>query len=107
MKKFGYIRYVLFLQSCLTLCDSVDYNPAGSSVHGILQARIMEWVAMLYSRDLPDPGIKPTSLMSPELAGGFFTTSTTWEAQRIQQCNSTLTLSTCLLLFSHSAVLTL
>ena len=30
--------------------------------------------------DLPDPGIKPTSLMSPSLAGGFFTTSATWEA---------------------------
>ena len=30
--------------------------------------------------DLPDPGIKPTSLASPALAGGFFTTSTTWEA---------------------------
>ena len=93
-----------FVQSCLTLCDSVDYNPPGSSVHGIPQARILEWVAMLYSRDLPDPGIKPTSLMSPALAGGFFTTSTTWEAQRIQQCNSSLTLSTCLLLFSHSVV---
>ena len=32
--------------------------------------------------DLPDPGIKPTSLASPALAGGFFTTSTTWEAPR-------------------------
>ena len=31
--------------------------------------------------DLPDPGIKPVSLMSPALAGGFFTTSATWEAQ--------------------------
>ena len=33
--------------------------------------------------DLPDPGIKPTSLPSPGLAGGFFTTSTTWEAQEL------------------------
>jgi len=33
--------------------------------------------------DLPDPGIEPTSLMSPALAGGFFTTSTTWEAYYI------------------------
>jgi len=33
-------------------------------------------------RDLPDPGIKLSSLMSPALAGGFFTTSTTWEGQR-------------------------
>ena len=33
------------LQSCQTLCDPMDYSPAGSSVHGILQARILEWVA--------------------------------------------------------------
>ena len=79
-----------FLQSCLTLCDSMDYNPPGYSVHGVLQARILEWVAMLYSRDLPDPVTKPTFLMSPALAGGFFTTSTTWEAQCILQCNSTI-----------------
>ena len=38
------------LQSCLTLCDPVDCRPPGSSVHGILQARIVEWVAMLSSR---------------------------------------------------------
>ena len=34
------------LQLCPTLCDPVDYSPSGSSVHGILQARILEWVAM-------------------------------------------------------------
>ena len=33
-------------QSCLTLCDPLDWSPAGSSVHGILQARILEWVAI-------------------------------------------------------------
>ena len=38
------------LQSCLTLCDPVDCSPPGSSVHGILQARILEWVAMPFSR---------------------------------------------------------
>ena len=32
------------LQSCLTLCDPIDGSPPGSSVHGILQARILEWV---------------------------------------------------------------
>ena len=37
-------------QSCLTLCNPMDCNPAGSSVHGILQARILEWVAMPSSR---------------------------------------------------------
>ena len=38
-------------QSCLTLRDPMDCNPPGSSVHGILQARILEWVAMTSSRD--------------------------------------------------------
>ena len=50
------------LQSCLTLCNSMDCGPPGSSVHGILQARILEWVAISFSRDLPDPGFKPGSL---------------------------------------------
>ena len=40
----------LVAQSCLTLCDPVDYSPPSSSVHGILQARILEWVAMPSSR---------------------------------------------------------
>ena len=44
-------------QSCLTFCDLMDYT-----VHGILQARIVEWVAFPFSRDLPNPGIKPKSL---------------------------------------------
>ena len=35
------------------------------------------------SRDLPDPGIEPTSFMSPALTGGFFTTSTTWETYSV------------------------
>ena len=37
---------MLVTQSCLTLCDPVNYSPLGSSVHGILQARILEWVAI-------------------------------------------------------------
>ena len=49
----------------------MDYSPPGSSVHGISQARILEWVAISFSRDLSDPGIKPTP---PALAGGFFIT---------------------------------
>ena len=50
------------LQSCPTLCDPVDCSLPDSSVHGILQARIPEWVAIPFSRDLPDPGIEPRSL---------------------------------------------
>ena len=37
-------------QSCTTLCDPVDYSPPGSSVHGILQARVLEWVSISFSR---------------------------------------------------------
>ena len=47
------------LQSCLTLCDAMDCCPPGSSVHGILQARILEWIACLPPGDLPSPGIEP------------------------------------------------
>ena len=44
---------VLVTQSCLTLCDPVDCSPPGSSVHGILQARVLEWVAISFSILLP------------------------------------------------------
>ena len=43
-------------QLCSILCDSLDYT-----VHEILQARILEWVAFPFSKDLPNPGIKPRS----------------------------------------------
>ena len=52
-------------QSCLTLCDPTDCSQPGSSVHGVSQARVLEWGAISYSRDLPNPGIKPASLSSP------------------------------------------
>ena len=48
-------------QSCPTLCDPVDCSPPDSSVHGSLQARILEWIAISFSGDLSDPGIKPGS----------------------------------------------
>ena len=43
------------LQSCLTLCNPKDGNPSGSPVHGILQARILEWVAISFSRGSSQP----------------------------------------------------
>ena len=46
---------VLVAQSCLTLCDLMNCSPPGSSVHGILQARIQEWVAMPPSRGSSQP----------------------------------------------------
>ena len=51
----------LVVKSRLTLCDPMDCSPPVSSVHGILQARILEWVAIPFPRNLPDPGIEPTS----------------------------------------------
>ena len=59
------------LQSCLTLCDPMDCSPPGSSVHGILQARALEWVAMPSSSGSPDPGVEPASLTSPALTGSL------------------------------------
>ena len=53
-------RKVKGAQSCPTLCDCMDCSLLGS-VHGILQARILEWVAIPSPRDLPSPGIEPRS----------------------------------------------
>ena len=48
-------------QLCLTLCNPVDCNLLGFSVHGILQARILEWIAISFSRGSSRPGIEPGS----------------------------------------------
>ena len=68
------------LQFCLTFCAPMNGTPAGSSIHGILQARILEWIAISSSGDLSDSGIKPMSLMTPSLVVRFFTISAAWEA---------------------------
>ena len=60
-------------QSCLPLCDHMDGSTPGSSVHGILQARILEWVAISYSRGSSRPRDKPVSLMFLVLAGRLVT----------------------------------
>ena len=52
---------VFVAQLFLTLCDPVDCSLPGSSIHGILQVRILEWLAMPSSRDLPDPEAEPRS----------------------------------------------
>ena len=62
-------------QSHPILCDPMDCSPPGSSsVHGILQARILEWLPFPTPGDLPTRGTEPVSLLSPTVAGGFFTT---------------------------------
>ena len=62
--------HVKSLQSCPTLCNPMDCSPPGSSVHGILQARILESVAMPSSRGSPYPGIEPASTATPALQAG-------------------------------------
>ena len=52
----------------------MDHSLLGSSVHGILQARILEWVAVPPPGDLPNPGIEPVSLASPALQAGSLPT---------------------------------
>ena len=69
-------------------------NLPGSSVHVIFQARILEWVAIPYSRGSSNPGIKPASLAPLVLAGRFLTPSPTWKA----------TLGFSSVQFSHSVV---
>ena len=67
----------LVTQSCLTLCDPMDCSPPGSSVHGILQARILEWFAMPSSRGSSQP--RDRTQVS-HIADGFFAVCATKEA---------------------------
>ena len=73
---------VLVPQSCLTLCDPMDWSPPASSVHGILQARILEWVAIPFFR-----GIFLTQGSNPGLLHykQILTFWTTREAQVLSQ----------------------
>ena len=64
------IQVKLVTQLCLTLCDPMDCSLPGSSVHGILQARILEWIAIPYSRGSSQP--KDQTQVS-YIAGRFFT----------------------------------
>ena len=61
---------VLVAQLCLTLCDSIDYSPPGFSAHGILQARILEWVAISFSRGSSQSRDQTQAFC---IAGRFFT----------------------------------
>ena len=73
--------YAKLHQSCLILCDAMDKSLPGSSVHGDFPGE-KYWSRSPFPTpgNLPNPGIEPASLVSPALAGGFFTTSATWEA---------------------------
>ena len=54
-------------QSCLTLCDSMDHSPPGSSVHWLLEAKYWSGLPYPPAEDLPNPGIEPTSPATPTL----------------------------------------
>ena len=69
---------VLVAHLCLTLYDPMDCSLPGSSIHGILQARILEWVAIPFSRASAQP--RDQTQVS-RIAGGFFTSCDTREAQ--------------------------
>ena len=58
---------MLVAQPYLTLCDLMDYSPPGSSVHGILQVRILEWVAICFSKSLTARGQIHVVVWSPKL----------------------------------------
>ena len=62
------------LQPCQTLCNPMDCSPPGFSVHGILQARILEWVAVPSSRETSQPRDRTHISCGSCTAGGFFTT---------------------------------
>ena len=70
MNIFVHIGGVKVAQSCPTLCNPMDCSPPDSSVHGILQARIVEWVAVPFSREPSQP--RDLTQVS-RIAGIFFT----------------------------------
>ena len=74
------------LQLCLTLGNPMDCRVPGSTLHGILQVRILEWVAISFSKDLSNSGIKSMSLMSPAFRL-LLTPSAIWEALKCKHAN--------------------
>ena len=79
-------------QSFLTLCNPMDCSPPSSSVQGVLQARILEWLPFPSPGDLPRPGIKCTS---PALTGRFFTTEPPGKPQIYAAAAAAVLLQSC------------
>ena len=92
----------LVAESFSTLCDPMDCSPPGSSVHGILQTRILERVAISFSRDSSDPGMEP---LSPALAGRCFATEAPGKPVYVFTCVLFFLLLITFLLFLFSAAL--
>ena len=66
--------FVFCARLCPNLCNPMDCSLPGSSVHGIFQARILEWVAISSPKESSPTRVEPGSLVSPALVGRFFTT---------------------------------
>ena len=73
-------------QSCLALCDPMDYSPPGSIVHGIFQAGILEWLTIAYSKGSSQPR-DWTHVSCISCSRQILTTSATWEAESISLLN--------------------
>ena len=78
----GYVSVLSFF-SGVRLIVTLWLQPASLLFHGIIPGQMLKWVACPPLGDLPNPGIEPVSLMSLALAGGFFTTISTWEAHHL------------------------
>ena len=74
-----FVMCTILIQSYPTLCNPMDCCPRGSSVHGISQARVVEWVVISCSRGSSPPRDQ-TFVSCISCIGRFFTTSATWEA---------------------------
>ena len=74
-----FVRVCSVTKSCLTLCDPMDCNPPGFSVHRILQQEYWSVLPFPSPGDLPNPGIKPAS---PAFTGEFFATEPPGEPKR-------------------------
>ena len=72
--------------SIMSLCDLIDCSPVGSFAHINFQQDYQSAVPFPTPGNLPNPGIKPRSLVSPELTGGYVITSAIWE---VQECTLT------------------
>ena len=88
--------YMLSQFSCVWLCYHLDYSPLGSCVHGILQARIQEWVAMPYSRGSSWPRDGTWISCVSCIAGGLFTLWAIREPESLQPLICFISLQFCL-----------
>ena len=86
---------------CLTLCNPMNCSPPGSSVHGFSRQEYWSGLPCPPPGDLPDPGIKPAFLLSPALAGRFFTTSASFPGWPSKSCLAPLYLMVLIIVHSQ------